>query len=77
MNNIYTLKKEIEKYKRKLNSSDDVIELELIKEKLEKMIYELKNNMENEDIISEIEDLLMEVIVQINFLKKEQSCGYH
>ena len=69
------IKKSLMEYRKKIRGSNNVIELESLKDKLNKLIEEV--NPIDQSLAEEIEDLLIELIVQINILKKEQSCGLH
>lgn len=71
------VKKEIEKYRKMIKRSYNVIELELAKSKVEEMLNEIEDCDECETLKDELEDLLVDLIIEINMLKKEQSCGLH
>jgi len=71
------LKKEIEKYRKMIKRSYNVVELELAKSRVEEVLNEIKECDECETLKDELEDLLVDLIIEINMLKKEQSCGLH
>ena len=68
-------KMKLERYKKMIKTSNNIVELELLRERIEKLIMERTGN--EGEFIDELEDLLVDLIIKINTLKKETSCGYH